>query len=183
MKKIILTITLSCQLLTISACSTTAPNKFTPLNAEEGQSIVYVYRASTMSNAMYSPDIVINDEVKFDIENSSKYLIKLEPGEYKIEVDPNKNYSGTTSLTLDLKAGKNTYLRVDTKLKIQKSARYKPYVRSFSLVKTDEATAIEEIAACCNANNIKESSTEKIPSTKKKKDGFSVDKTQNPFSH
>lgn len=174
------------QLLLISACSMTTPNVFIPTRADSAdseQSILYIYRPSAMSNAIYSPDILIDDEVKFAIKNTSKRLIRLKAGKHKIEIDPDKSYAGTTRLMLDLNPGENTYLRVDTKLEIKNSSTFEPYVRTFNLVKIDETSAIEEIAACCNAGNKKAATDEQKPSVKIKKDEFSVDKTQNPFSH
>lgn len=169
--------------MALSACSTTGHGTFTPVTADDGQAIVYIYRPASTANAFYSPDIVINGEVKFAIKNANKQRITLMPGEYKIEIDPDGKYAGDTSLTVSLEAGKNIYLRVDTKLAIKNSAKFEPYQRTFNLVKTDESLAITQIGECCTTNDKKEKTIEQKVTEQHPKDEFSVDKTQNPFSH
>ena len=137
-----------------------------------------------MSNAIYSPDLYLNDKFKLSIKSGENTPLSLEPGEYKFELEPNKNYSGLTRFLLNLNAGSTYFIRLDTSLKIKSALTYQPYERSFNLTKVDEQLAVKEIAECCMAINIK-SKTDKEAKTVKKRteEGFSVDKTQNPFSH
>ena len=183
MNKLILTAYLTLTLSTLTACSTSGHGTFVPAHAKDDQSIIYLYRPGTMSNAMYSPDILINDEVKFSIKNTSKRHITVDPGKYIIQIDTDENYVGTTSLTVDIKPAENIYIRVDTKLAVKKSIRFEPYERTFNLVRIETSAAIEEIAACCTSNNTKEVAVEQKGSSENKNETFSVDKTQNPFSH
>ena len=88
MNNLILTAYLSLMLSTLTACSTSGHGTFVPNHANDNQSIIYLYRPGAMSNAMHSPEILINDEVKFSIKNTSKRHLTLEPGKYKIEIDP-----------------------------------------------------------------------------------------------
>lgn len=106
------------------------------------------------------------------------------PGVSNLELEPGGHYTGLTSLAINLAPGRNHYIRVDTSLKINNSVGYEPYQRSFYLVIVDEKLAIEEIAKCC-ASKVKSGaeSTETQTPIQKTDDGFSVDKTQNPFSH
>ena len=67
---------------------------------------------------------------------------------------------------------------------------YEPYERSFSLVEVAGQQAIKEISQCCHSassrNTVDDSQTDSKPSADeagKSDTGFSVDKTQNPFSH
>ena len=137
-----------------------------------------------MSNAIYSPDLYLNDKFKLSIKSGENTPLSLEPGEYKFELEPNKNYSGLTRFLLNLNAGSTYFIRLDTSLKIKSALTYQPYERSFNLTKVDQQRAKKEIAECCMAINIK-SKTDKEAKTVKKRteEGFSVDKTQNPFSH
>ena len=170
-------------LSTLSACGTTGQGRFTPVQANDGQSVLYIYRPSSVSNAIYSPDIFINGEVWLSIKNAKSRHLTLSPGQYRVEIEPDKKYAGTTSINLDLGAGKTAYLRVDTKLEIKNSVKYEPYQRSFSLIEIEAPLAITEIAECCADDSKKETLDEQETGAENKKDEFSVDKTQNPFSH
>lgn len=183
MNKLKLSLLLTLIMLTVTACSTAEKTIFTPEVAENNLSIVYIYRPSMMSNAIYSPDIIINGETRFAIKNANKQRVTLNPGEHTIEIEPDKNYAGITRLRLALESGKTTYLRVETKLEINSAIKYEPYKRTFNLVKIDAAIAIEEIGECCNTHNNNQDAAEKKLVKQKNEDAFSVEKTQNPFSH
>jgi len=169
----------------LAACSTTNNvTLFTPQIAADNQVVVYIYRPSAISNAIYSPDLYIDDELKLSIKNGKNAHFTLPPGDYKFELEPDKNYSGITSLSLNLNAGSTTFIRVDTSLKIKSAPAYEPYQRSFNLTKVDQQLAIKEIAECCITKKTKSKTDQETKTVKKQTDeGFSVDKTQNPFSH
>ena len=169
----------------LAACSTTNNvTLFTPQIAADNQVVVYLYRPSAISNAIYSPDLYINDEFKLSIKNGKNAHFTLPPGDYKFELEPDKNYSGTTRLSLNLSAGSTTFIRVDTSLKIESALTYEPYKRSFNLTKIETKLAKKEIAECCMTKNLKPKTDQETNTVKKQTDeGFSIDKTQNPFSH
>jgi len=169
----------------LTACSTTNnATIFIPQIAADNQAVVYIYRPFSTSNAMYSPDLYINDELKLSIKNGKNARFTQAPGHYKFKLEPDKNYSGVTSFSLNLSPGSTYFIRVDTSLKIKSALTYAPYQRSFNLTKVDQQLAVKEIAECCMATNSK-SNTDKHAETVKTQteEGFSVDKTQNPFSH
>jgi hypothetical protein len=146
--------------------------------------MVYIYRPFATSNAMYSPDLYLNDEFKLSIKNGKNVGFTLPPGDYKFELEPDKNYSGITRFSLNLSAGNTYFIRVNTSLKIKSALTYEPYKRSFDLTKVDEQLALKEIAECCMATNIKSNTDQETKTVKKQTvEEFSVDKTQNPFSH
>ena len=169
----------------LAACSTTNNVKpFTPQLAADNQAIVYFYRPFATSNAIYSPDLYINDEFKLPIKNGKNTHFTLPPGQYNFELEPDKNYSGITRLSLNLNAGNIYFIRVDTSLKIKSAPAYEPYQRSFNLTKVDQQLAVKEITECCMTTNIKSNTDQQTNTVKKQNEqGFSVDKTQNPFSH
>lgn len=169
----------------LAACNAKGgTNTFTPRAAKPEQVIVYLYRPAVMSNAIYSPSLYINGEFKHSIKNGENTRLSLNAGEYIFELEPNKNYSSLTRLSLNLNSGTTYFLRVDTSLKIEKTTDYKPYQRIFNLINVDENIAINQITECCmNENKKKTDTSEASLLTKKTRDGFSVDKTQNPFSH
>jgi hypothetical protein len=169
----------------LSACSTTkelAP--FVPQTALSDQTTVYIYRPNEMSNAMYSPGLTIDGEFKLYVKNGVSSRLTLSPGEHLFEFQNDNNYAELTPLSLIYKAGSIYFIRVDTSLKINDSTSYQPYARNFGLVAIDEAQAVREIAVCCMDDDKRLTSEDRAATTEKNNvDGFSVDKTQNPFSH
>ena len=172
------------------ACSSQQTiNSFNPEPAPSDQAAVYVYRPLSTTNAIYSPDLYVDGEFKYSIKNTRKTRILVPAGVTVFELAPDKKYSGITSLSLTLEAAKTYYLRVDTSLQLKPSTTYQPYERSFSLVSVTAEQAIDEIGRCCHtgSNDSVASESEDAASSPQQTDkadtGFSVDKTQNPFSH
>ncbi len=169
----------------LSACA--APKKvpaFSPLLAKADQAIVYIYRPNKMTNAMYSPGLTIDGEFKLYVKNGINSQLVLAPGEHLFAFQNDNDYSELKPLSLIYKAGSTYFIRVDTSLKINHKTTYEPYLRSFHLTAIDEAQAVKEIAECCMNNNTETANKKTLtPSKKKAGNGFSVDKTQNPFSH
>ena len=146
--------------------------------------MVYIYRPSEMSNALYSPGINVDGEFKLYTKNGINSQLSLSPGEHIFEFQAEKRYTKLLPVTLSLEAGSITFLRVSTSLKIENSTSYEPYARTFALTRVDEKTAVKEIAECCLAKSEpSEDSNQTKPVDEGAGDGFSVDKTQNPFSH
>ena len=137
-----------------------------------------------MGNALYSPCINVDGEFKLYAKNGINSQLSLTPGEHIFEFQADKNYTGLLPVTLSLDAGSTAYLRVSTSLKIENSVGYEPYSRSFALTHVDEVTAVKEIAECCTAKpEQSEEKNETNHAEESARDWFSVDKTQNPFSH
>jgi len=178
--KIYLLITLC--ILPLYSCSTSNNTKlFTPIKTKADMATVYIYRPSAMANAIYSPELYINGELNFNLKIGEKYILNLLPEEYTFEIEPDKKYSGTTRLTLSLKANNLYYLRLDASLKIKNSLAYENYQRGFSLINIDDAQAIKEITKCCTQVN--KGIADNNKSEKSSNEGFSTDKTHNPFAH
>jgi len=167
----------------LSACSTTNNTlTFTPPAAKPDETIVYIYRPSEMTNALYSPGLTVDSEFKLYTKNGLISRLSLPPGEHVFEFQAEKKYTDMAPVTLTTDAGEIYYIRVSTSLMIKNSAAYEPYARSFKLTQVDKEVAVKEIAQCCLDNSTGPS--EKTKSTvKETEEGFSVDKTQNPFSH
>ena len=173
-------------MLFLTACNSTVNNTyFVPLSTETDQVAVYIYRPTTMANAIYSPELYVDGELKLFIKNGKNTRLTLSPGEQVFEIAPDENYSGLTELHLNLSSGNTYYLRVDTSLQINNNAAtYQPYQRSFDLVNVDAALATEQITRCCSSKEKTSGHAAEIKPVKKETaEGFSVEKTQNPFSH
>lgn len=158
---------------------------FTPLAAEPDTASVYIYRTLSMSNAFYSPDLYVNNEFKLSIKNANKTRMLLKPGKTVFNLAPDEYYTDSSQIELELAAGKTYYLRVSTQLKIANSSDYQPYQRNFNIQPVAETIARNEISDCCTSKNDTLSLPEmEITTTEPDgKESFSVDKTQNPFSH
>jgi hypothetical protein len=169
-----------------SACSsvTITPKSFTPRVAGNDKAQVYIYRPARMANAAYSPGVYVDGEFRLFISNATNTLLTITPGEHLLEIAPDKNYVGTTRYRLYMHAAETYYLRVDSALKLVDSAQYEPYQRSFSLTEVATSAAIPEITNCCNGEPQIEKNTAEInPGDTEPTTGFSINKTQNPFSH
>ena len=170
--------------LFLSACSTTnGVTAFAPTAAEADQATVYIYRPGEMANALYSPGVNINGEFKLYAKNNINSRLSLPPGKTLFEFQEEKKYAYLTPLSLDLQAGTIYFIRVSTSLKVKNTTSYEPYARGFKLSQVDEAQASKEIAECCINNSSSTKKADSSPDEKKSTDSFSVDKTQNPFSH
>jgi len=175
---------LACILFLVACGASRETKTFTPHNATNDNAIVYLYRPAVMSNAIYSPDVFVNKEYKLSIKNGHKTMMILAPGQTLFEIDPDKNYSGQTQLPLTLEAGNLYFIRLDTSLKIRSATSYEPYQRSFNLKSVDETSAISQIEQCCLSHKVNANKDVSLPEKESSSDdGFSVDKTQNPFSH
>jgi hypothetical protein len=171
--------------LFLTACAASSNREiFTPSSPNDGQSAVYIYRPSVMANALYSPDLYINEELKFPVKNGKKTRFTLAPGKYTFKLDANDEQGRITTLSLSLQPEITYYLRVTTTLKIKSAANYEPYQRSYMLENITREKARIEITDCCvNSDKKPIADMETETTNKPDDDGFSVDKTQNPFSH
>lgn len=171
--------------LYLTACNTVnGIGTFTPELISNTMASVYIYRPLSMSNAVYTAKIFANKKSILSIKNGQTSNITLSPGNYNFEIEPDKNYLGLTKLSLDLASGHTYYIRIDTSLKISNDTNYERYQRSFNLIAVDNESAITQINDCCSSNK-KDNIDQTSAQDKKESEShhFSVDKTQNPFSH
>ena len=179
-----LKIILLANLFLLAACTTLNNTAtFLPKGASDNRVIVYIYRPLNTANAMYSPELFIDKEYKLSIKNGQYLPVTLNARETIFEVAPDKKYSGQTRLPLTLIAGQSYFIRVDSSLKIKNTVAYEPYQRTFNLTNIDEQSAITEIEKCCLAKEtIINDDGPLLDKAEQTEPGFSVDKTQNPFS-
>lgn len=171
-------------LVLLSACSTSnKTTHFIPVVTAD-KATVYIYRPVVMANAMYSPDLYVNKEFKLSLKSGNNTRLTFIEGEHTFEIEPDKNYDGITHTVVNLSVGNTYYLRVDSGIQISDTAQYTPYKRSFNLITVDPVLATKQIAKCCTIKTKSIKNSVEINSERgEPNDGFSVDKTQNPFSH
>lgn len=196
MKKTVNTLTTLSLLLSailISACSTKTSNFKLTDTVSGKKSIVYIYRPASASNILISPELLINDEKKFEIKSNSYTFINLPPDEHTFKLDLTNRYIGNKEITLKTQAQQYYFLRVNTSLKFEQN---KPYTRSFDIEEVSREIAVTEIKIIpSTVDNIKQKelvtqendkhmSTEAAESmpVQTPDDQFSISKTRNPFS-
>jgi len=165
----------------LTACSNTKTSAvFTPEHSSDTETIVYIYRPGKMANAMYSPDLYINNEYRAPIKNGSYYHFTLTPGQYSFRLEGKDKISGNRLDKKILLADTVYYYRVNSTLMLNASSSYQPYQRGFTLLPVETISAENQIAECCLNKDL---STMVKENSSGSNSSFSVDKTQNPFSH
>ena len=149
-----------------------------PQNVEKG-SIIYIYRPSSSTNFMMSPKVVIDDNEKFKIGSGDYRYVYLQSGEHTIGLNPTDQYITDAAFTINVEADKSYYLRVNTLLKFEPE---KMNTRKFWIDVVAEKEALTEIGNTeYSGPKAQQSSADETQSIEVK-EGFSVDKTQDPFS-
>ena len=172
-------ITLLLAVLVITACSNKASTFVAaPLDADMG-SIVYIYRPSSSTNFMMSPKVVIDGNEKFKIESGDYRYVYLQSGKHTVGLNPTDQYITDAALTINVETGQSYYLRVKTSLKFETD---KMNTRKFWIDVVDEKGALAEIGSTEYSGPELQSSSEPGADGHEDKSGFSVDKTQDPFS-
>jgi hypothetical protein len=163
--------------------------ELTPTDKEliEKGSVVYVYRPARMANVMLSPDISIAGVDKITMVNGSYKRVYLSPGVYAVRLQAIEGVTEQVEHDLEIIKGQIHYLRVDASMKVDAGQQsYQPYKRKFELKNVPAKKAKLEMDSCTNldvANKRKQTNSSKGGNANEDDAGFSVDKTQNPFSH
>ena len=162
--------------LLLVACSTKESVFIPAPQTDEQDSVVYVYRPSSSTNFMMSPKVVIDGNEKFKIASGDYRYVYLQPGAHSIGLNPADQYQTREAIKLSTEAGKSYYLRVKTSLKFEAD---KMNTRTFWIDVVDEKTAQDEIRETGYAGSVAQQGTAEPAADKQ---GFSVDKTQDPFA-
>ena len=166
--------------LLITGCSSNKPAfvSVKPLNHTE--SVVYIYRPNLLSNLIISPELTHNGVKKTSISNNTYTFMRLKPGKHTFKLNLTERYSGTHSLTINIKPEKIYFLKVSTSLKFEKN---KAYGRVFSISQIHPDLALNEIQQLAFIDNKQHKSTKKQNAIKAPEDNqFSINKTRNPFA-
>ncbi len=155
-----------------------------PVNksAVKNGSVVYVYRPAKVANAMLVPDLSIAGVEKIAMGNGTCRKVYLSPGLYAVRLHEIKGNTDAVERELKMVKDRASYLRVDASMKFEVGQTYQPYQRKFELKDVPPKQALSEMSAC---EELKAVGKQKSESESIKGDDavFSIDKTQNPFSH
>jgi hypothetical protein len=162
--------------LLLVACSAKESVFIPAPQTDEQDSVVYVYRPSSSTNFMMSPKVVLDGNEKFKISSGDYRYVYLQPGSHTIGLNPTDQYQTREGIELNTEAGKSYYLRVKTSLKFEAD---KMNTRTFWIETVDEKTAQDEISKTDYSGPLAQEATAQPAADK---EGFSVDKTQDPFA-
>jgi len=167
----------------ISGCSVRQTEFVVLKPAGESGSLVYIYRPQSFSNAIVSPDLIIDGKKATTLSNNSYTYRDLAAGNHTFKLNLSNRYSGNTDYKLETLPSKTYFLKVNTSLKFEKN---KPYTRRFDIIQLPPDIALEEISEIPFAedkiNSQKEKDTNNITPEGVSDDQFSINKTRNPFS-
>ncbi len=149
-----------------------------PQDADWG-SVIYIYRPSSSTNFMMSPKVVIDDNEKFKIGSGDYRYVYLQSGKHTVGLNPTDQYITDAAVTIIVEADKNYYLRVNTLLKFEPE---KMNTRKFWIDVVAEKEALTEIGNTEYSGPKLQQSTEVQTDGNEHNEGFSVDKTQDPFA-
>lgn len=168
---------LSAVLLT-TACSNKASTFVPAPQGADRDSIVYIYRPSSSTNFMMSPKVVIDGNEKFKIGSGDYRYVYLQPGRHTLGLNPTDQYMTDAALELTVETDESYYLRVKTSLKFEPDSMN---TRRFWFEQVTEKQALEEIGDTGYAGPIQQTMADPAEEAGTG-DGFSVDKTRDPFS-
>jgi len=164
--------------LLVTACSNKA-STFVPAAQDAGRgSIVYIYRPSSSTNFMMSPKVVIDGNEKFSIGSGDYWYVYLQAGRHTLGLNPTDQYITDAALSLTVETNKSYYLRVKTSLQFEPDTMN---TRRFWIEEVTEKQALEEIGDTEYAGPIQQSKVDPAEEAGTS-EGFSVDKTQDPFA-
>lgn len=164
--------------LLLSACSNKASNFIAaPQHADKG-SVVYIYRPSASANFMMSPKVLIDGNETFNIGSGDYRYVYLQTGKHTIVLNPTDQYVTDVAVTINVERDKSYYLRINTSLKFEAE---KMNTRKFWLDVVEEQQALVEIAGT-EYSGPKLQPSAAVESGANDQQGFSIDKTQDPFA-
>ena len=164
--------------LLVTACSNqTSTFVPAPQDADKG-SIVYLYRPSSTSNFMMSPEVVIDDVERFSIGNGDYRYLYLKSGRHTVGLNPTDQYLTDAALELSVEADNSYYLRVNTLLKFEPDTMN---TRKFWIEEVTEKQALKEIADTGYSGPMQQSRDGQTEDAGTRQ-GFSIDKTRDPFA-
>jgi len=164
--------------LLMTACSNKESSFVVAPQPADKSSIVYIYRPSSSTNFMMSPKLVIDDNEKFNIGSGDYRYVYLPDGDHAVGLNPTDQYITDTPVALTVEANKTYYLRVKTSLQFEPD---KMNTRKFWIEEVAEKQALREIGDTEYSGPVQQSIADQTEDAGTR-EGFSVDKTQDPFA-
>lgn len=128
---------------------------------------------------MISPKVTIDENEKFKISSGDYRYVYLPAGVHTVGLNPADEYFTDAAISLNVKTGENYFLRVSTSLKFETE---KMNTRKFWIDVVAEKQALAEIRTTTYSGPQLEHKPAGQTEKPEDNQGFSVDKTQDPFA-
>lgn len=169
-----------CLPLLLMACATTHQPLSLPDQAEGDHGLLYLYRPLALSNALQSPQLMLNGQAAVTVPNGEFVALPLSPGKQLLSLQlANKDLA--TVLGLQIKPQQLYFVRLHSKLSFSAEQSWQ---RDFQLQQVNRATALAEMQAMLRKQHkqiVGETEAE-ADRTEDSGSRFSIQKTQNPFA-
>lgn len=169
-----------CLPLLLTACATTQQPLSLPEQARPGHGLLYLYRPLALSNALQTPQLVLNGRVEAAIPNGEFMTFSLPPGQQQLSLQLTQK-TLSTALGLQVTPRQLYFVRLKSTLGFSAEQGWQ---RDFQLQQVSRATALTEMQSMLRKQHKPmDSETETEADSADDNDSrFSIQKTQNPFA-
>jgi hypothetical protein len=169
-----------CLPLLLTACATTQQPLLLPEQAGSGHGLLYLYRPLALSNALQTPQIMLNGRVVVAIPNGEFMTMSLPPGQQQLSLQLAQK-ALPTALSLQVRPQQLYFVRLASTLDFSAEQGWQ---RDFQLQQVRRPTALSEMQSMLRKQHKPvDSETEtEADSADDNHSRFSIQKTQNPFS-
>ena len=169
-----------CLPLLLTACATIQQPLLLPEQAGTGHGLLYLYRPLVLSNALQTPELMLNGRVEAAVSNGEFITLPLPPGQQQLSLQLAQK-TLFTATGLQVKPQQLYFVRLESTLGFSAEQGWQ---RDFQLRQVSRATALSEMQAMLQKQHKPvDSETETEADRADDNDSrFSIQKTQNPFA-
>jgi hypothetical protein len=169
-----------CLPLLLTACATTQQPLSLPEQAGSGHGLLYLYRPLALSNALQTPQLMLNGRIVVSIPNGEFMTLPMPPGQQQLSLQLTQK-TLSTALGLQVNPQQLYFVRLQSTLGFSAEQGWQ---RDFQLQQVSRATALSEMQSMLR-KQYKQLASETETEADRADDNdsrFSIQKTQNPFA-
>lgn len=168
-----------CLPLLLMACATTHQPLSLPEQAGSDHGLLYLYRPLALGNALQSPQLMLNGQAEAVIANGEFIALALPPGQQRLSLQLAQHASSV--LGLQIAPQQLYFVRLDSTLGFSTERAWQ---RRFQLKQVEQSTALAEMQSMLRKRHNPSASEAAIEAGRAEDNdnGFSIQKTQNPFA-
>ncbi|HEY9200844.1 MAG TPA: DUF2846 domain-containing protein [Gammaproteobacteria bacterium] len=169
-----------CLPLLITACATTQQPLSLPEQPGSGHGLLYLYRPLALSNALQTPQLMLNGQAAAAVPNGEFITLPLSAGQQRLSLQL-AQHNLPTVLDLQIAPQRLYFVRLQSELDFSAEQGWQ---RDFQLQQVTRATALEEMQPMLRKQHKPvDSETEtEVDRADDNDSRFSIQKTQNPFA-
>lgn len=169
-----------CLPLLLTTCATTQQPLSLPEQAGPDHGLLYLYRPLALSNALQTPQLMLNGQAAATVPNGEFITLPMSAGQQRLTLQL-AQYNLSTVLDMHIAPQKLYFVRLHSSLDFSSEQRWQ---RDFQLQQVDRQTALEEMQPMLRKQHKPvDSETEAEADRADDNDSrFSIQKTQNPFA-